>query len=98
MMSMSLRETIKYTLKEAHPAQYRRMASNGELEPYLQSLIGQYHESVSEGRQAVLNQMADGLVQASDLPMIFLEIESEALNQMAEQVNSLQTTESDPES
>lgn len=74
------------------------MYMNDELEPYLASLMGQYHESVSEGRQAALNQMADGLVQASDLTMIFLEIEREAINQVVEQINGFQITESDPES
>ena len=98
MTPRQLRQTLDTTLRETNPSEYLKMHANNELEPYLESLMGQYVQSVESGREAVLNQLAEKRVTVNDLSMLFLEIEREALDQVVGQINDFQITEFDPES
>ncbi|MGN4956745.1 hypothetical protein ACTG16_12020 [Aeromonas sp. 23P] len=83
-------------MKSINPKEYRQLKVGGRLEEALEALMGMYVQSVDDGQQAALNRMVDGKITADQLPMLFLEIEREAMEQVVEQIEAM-TTSIDPE-
>ena len=63
---------------------------SGRLEPYLESLMGEYEQSVADGRQSALDSLAssDSPEKVPQLNSLFAEIEETALNQVIEQMQA----------
>ena len=90
MTPKQLRQTLEQALQEQNLPEYKRMKASGRLEPYLESLMAVYEQSVEAGRQSALNSLAskDSPEKAAELNSLFAEIEETALNQVLEQMQA----------
>ena len=88
MTPKQLKQTLMQTLEIASPSSYKRMSRAGTLEQFVESLMAQYEQSVEDGRQSALNELAGSKNpnKAAELNSLFAQIEETALNKAAETI------------
>lgn len=90
MTPKQLRQTLEQSLQQQNQPEYKRMKVSGRLEPYLESLMGEYEQSVEAGRQSALDSLAssDSPEKVPQLNSLFAEIEETALSQVIERMQA----------
>ena len=88
MTPKQLRQAIEAAIKSISPIEYKRMRLTGRIEPALDALVALYNQSVEDGQQAALNKLAEKSLTPDQLPLVFAEIEHQAMQQVLDQIKA----------
>ena len=88
MTPKQVRKSVEAALKAMNPAEYKRMKLTGRIEPALDALVATYNQSVEDGQQAALNKLAEKSLTPDQLPLVFAEIEHQAMQQVLDQIKA----------
>ena len=88
MTPKQLRQAIETAIKSISPIEYKRMKLTGRIEAAMTALVALYYQSVEDGQQAALNKLAEKRLTPDQLPLVFAEIEHQAMQQVLDQIKA----------
>lgn len=88
MTPKQVRKSVEAALKTMNPAEYKRMKLTGRIETAMTALVALYYQSVEDGQQEALNKLVEKRLAPDQLPLVFAEIEHQAMQQVLDQIKA----------
>ena len=88
MTYKQLRQSIEAAIKSISPIEHKRMKLTGRIETAMTALVALYYQSVEDGQQEALNKLVEKMLTPDQLPLVFAEIEHQAMQQVIDQIKA----------